>query len=67
MEEAVIAVERLQEITSRDDDNPCFGMAQVRFSVGYAVAPDHGETLEMLSQCADTDLYANKRGKAVVE
>ena len=64
MEEAVAAIERLREITSRDSDNPCFGMAQVRFSVGYAVAPDHGETLEMLSQCADTDLYANKRGKA---
>ncbi|TLM96080.1 MAG: GGDEF domain-containing protein, partial [Actinobacteria bacterium] len=63
-EEAVIAIERLREATSRDDDNPCFGMAKVRFSVGYAVAPDHGETLEMLMQCADTDLYANKRGKS---
>lgn len=63
-EEATIAIERLRDATSREEDNPCFGMAQVRFSVGYAVAPDHGETLEMLSQCADTDLYANKRGKA---
>jgi len=63
LEEATVAVERLREVTSCDDDNPCFGMAGVRFSVGYAVAPDHGDTLEMLSQCADTDLYANKRGK----
>lgn len=66
LDEAVVAIERLREITSCDDDNPCFGMAQVRFSVGYAVAPDHGDTLEMLSQCADTDLYANKRGKVEV-
>lgn len=62
--EAEVAVERLREATSNPDDNPCFGMAEVHFSVGYAVAPDHGESLEMLSQCADTDLYANKRGKA---
>jgi diguanylate cyclase (GGDEF)-like protein len=65
-EEAEVAIERLREATTREDDNPCFGMAEVHFSVGFAVAPDHGDTLEMLMQCADTDLYANKRGKAEV-
>jgi predicted signal transduction protein with EAL and GGDEF domain len=54
----------LRVATSQPDDNPCFGMIDVHFSEGYAVYPDHGETLEMLSQCGDTDLYANKRGKA---
>jgi diguanylate cyclase (GGDEF)-like protein len=63
-DEAVVAVERLRDATTREDDNPCFGMFEVHFSVGYAIAPDHGETLEMLFQCADTDLYANKRGKS---
>jgi diguanylate cyclase (GGDEF)-like protein len=63
-DEAAAAVERLRIATSQPEDNPCFGMHDVQFSVGYAVYPDHGETLEMLSQCGDTDLYANKRGKA---
>lgn len=57
------AVERLRVVTDAGDENLGYGMVQVRFSVGYAIFPDHGDDLEMLTQCADTDLYANKRAK----
>jgi diguanylate cyclase (GGDEF)-like protein len=63
-EEAEVAIGRLRRTISQPEDDPCLGMHEVSFSVGYAVYPDHGETLEMLMQCGDTDLYANKRGKA---
>lgn len=60
---AEIAVQRLRSATAETDESVGYGMVKVRFSVGFSVFPDHGETLEMLTQCADTDLYANKRGK----
>lgn len=60
---AETAVEHLRGVTTAGDESLGYGMVHVRFSVGYAIFPDHGDNLEMLTQCADTDLYANKRAK----
>lgn len=57
----VLVLNRIRADMARPLQLPAGVVAQIRLSVGVALFPDHGETIEELLRRADKDMYRDKR------